>query len=160
MTTFTAARVTGPARRSGWARAGQAGRWLARIVLSAQFLVGGLPKLTADPAMVAMFDDIGAGQWLRLFIGACEVAGAIGVLVPVLVRWAAAGLVGLMVGAAITNVAALHTSPAVPLALLVLAALVATTRNARTVGSRSTRSREILESDMTRTQHDDQEVGR
>ena len=132
MTTFTASpAATRSVRRFGWVRAGRVGRWAARIVLSAQFLVGGTLKLTAEASMVAMFDDIGAGQWLRLFIGACEVAGAIGILVPVLTRLAAAGLVGLMIGAAITNVTALHTSPAVPVVLLTLAAVVAATRNTR-----------------------------
>ena len=131
MTTFTASPATSRVRRSGWVRAGRVARWVARIVLSAQFLVGGMLKLTGSLAMVAMFDAIGAGQWLRLFVGACEVAGAIGILIPALARLAAAGLVGLMVGAVITNVTALHISLAVPLVLLVLATLVAATRTPR-----------------------------
>jgi putative oxidoreductase len=136
MTTFTAAAAASRVRRSGWVRAGRVGRWVVRIVLSAQFVVGGMLKLTANPAMVAMFDDIGAGQWLRLFIGVCEVAGAVGVLIPHLARLAAAGLAGLMVGAAITNVVALQISPAVPLVLLTLAVLVAATRTHRTGSAR------------------------
>jgi uncharacterized membrane protein len=137
MTTFTASpAATQPVRRSGWARVGRVGRWAARIALSAQFLVGGTLKLTAEPTMVAMFDDIGAGQWLRLFIGVCEFAGAIGILLPYLNRLAAVGLVGLMIGAAITNVTALHTSPAVPLVLLTLAAFVAGTCGTRKATSR------------------------
>lgn len=127
MTTFTgspaAARVR-PAR----VRAARIGLWAVRILLSAQFLLGGVLKLTAHPTMVAMFDDIGAGQGMRLLIGACEVAGAVGLLVPRLVRLAAYGLVLLMVGAAVTNVAALATSPAVPLVLLALATVVAVDR--------------------------------
>ena len=87
---------------------------MVRIVLSAQSVVGGTLKLTADPAMVVMVDDIGAGQGLRLFVGACEVAGAVGVLIPPLTRLAAAGLAGLMVGAAITNVVVLQISPRGP----------------------------------------------
>ena len=125
MTTFTAAPATTTGRRAGSARAARIGRWAARLALSAQFVVGGVLKLTADPAMVAMFDDIGAGQGLRLFIGVCEVAGAIGLLVPRLDRLAAIGLVLLMIGAAVTNVVALQISPAVPLVLLVLATVVA-----------------------------------
>lgn len=128
MTTFTAAPATTPVRRTGRARASRIGRWALRILLTAQFLAGGVLKLTADPAMVAMFDDIGAGQGLRLFIGACEVAGAVGLLVPRLTRMAAAGLVLLMIGAAVTNVVTLQISPAVPLVLLGLATVVAATR--------------------------------
>jgi putative oxidoreductase len=134
MTTFTAAPASTPVRRTGWARAARIGLWAARVALSAQFVVGGVLKLTADPAMVAMFDQIGAGQGLRLFIGACEVAGAIGLLVPGLVRLAAIGLVLLMIGAAVTNVVALQISPAVPLVLLVLATVVAVTRTRKDRG--------------------------
>jgi putative oxidoreductase len=128
MTTFTAAPATTPVRPTGRARAARIGLWAARIALAAQFVAGGALKLTGDPAMVAMFSDIGAGQGLRLFIGACEVAGAIGLLVPRLARLAATGLVLLMVGATVTNVVTLQISPAVPLVLMILAAVVAVTR--------------------------------
>ena len=74
--------------------------------------------------MVSMFDLIGAGQWLRYVVGALEVAGAVGVLVPRLSALAAAGLALLMIGATITNLTVLEASPSSPLVLLVLAALV------------------------------------
>ena len=129
MTTITATSATAErARPSGRVRAARIGLWAVRILLSAQFLVGGALKLIADPATVAMFTDIGAGQWLRLVVGACEVAGAVGLLVPRLTRLAAAGLVLLMTGAAVTNMLALQTSPAVPLVLLTLATVVAVIR--------------------------------
>jgi putative oxidoreductase len=125
MTTFTAAHASTPVRCSRRARAAHVGVWTVRVLLSAQFLVGGVLKLTASPAMVAMFDDIGAGQGLRLLVGACEVVGAIGLLVPRLARLAATGLVLLMVGAVVTNVVVLQISPALPLVFGVLAAVVA-----------------------------------
>ncbi len=128
MTTFTASTETAPVRRSGWARVARVGLWTVRVLLSAQFVIGGVLKLTADPTMVAMFDDIGAGHGLRLLVGICELAGAAGLLVPRLARFAAIGLVGLLVGAAVTNVVILQTSPAVPLVLLALATVVATAR--------------------------------
>ena len=128
MSTLTASPVTAPARRSRRARAARIGLGAVRVLLSAQFAAGGVLKLIANPQMVTMFDDIGAGQGLRLLVGVCEVAGAIGLLVPRLVRLAAIGLAALMVGAAVTNVVALHTSPVLPLLLLALALLVAVTR--------------------------------
>ena len=134
MTTFTASPADTPVRRSGWTGAARIGLWAVRIVLSAQFVVGGVLKLTADPPMVAMFDDIGAGQGLRLLVGVCEVAGGVGLLVPRLFRLAATGLVLLMVGAAVTNVVALQISPAVPLVLLVLATVVAVARTRKGSG--------------------------
>ena len=74
--------------------------------------------------MVWMFDEIGSGQWLRYLVGALEVAGGIGVLVPRLSVLAAAGLALLMVGATVTNLTVLDAPPWSPLVLLVLAALV------------------------------------
>jgi putative oxidoreductase len=133
MSTFTTSPTTGTTtgvRRPRRARAARITRAAVRLVLAAQFAAAGVLKLVADAQMVAMFDDIGAGQGLRLLVGACEVAGAVGVLVPRLARLAAAGLVALMVGAAVTNVVALHTSPVLPLVLLLLAALVVLTPRA------------------------------
>ncbi len=133
MTTFTAAPAATSVRHSGRVRAARIGRWAVRVLLAAQFVAGGVFKLTGDPTMVAMFDDIGAGQGLRLLVGACELAGGIGVLLPRISRLAAAGLVGLMIGAAVTNVVALQISPVVPLVLLGLALLVAATRTRKEI---------------------------
>ena len=125
MTTFTANPAGTSVRRSLRTRAAGIGLWTVRILLAAQFTIGGVLKLTAEASMVTMFDRIGAGQGLRLFVGICELAGAIGLLVPRLAWVAAAALVLLMIGAAVTNILALHISPALPLVLGALAALVA-----------------------------------
>ena len=125
MTTFTATHAFTPVRRSRRTRAAHVGVWTVRVLLSAQFVVGGVLSLSASPAMVAMFEDIGAGQGLRLLVGACEVAGAVGLVISRLARLAATGLVLLMIGAAVTNVVALQISPAIPLVLLALATVVA-----------------------------------
>ncbi|WP_084956818.1 DoxX family protein [Thermoactinospora rubra] len=98
--------------------------WAGQAVLAVQFAMGGAVKLAGDPAMVDMFEAIGAGQWFRYLVGALEVAAAIGLLVPRLCRMAALGLVGLMAGAAVTNIAILHTQPWLPLALGTVAALI------------------------------------
>ncbi|MBB3325753.1 DoxX family protein [Microlunatus antarcticus] len=95
--------------------------WIARAFLALVFLGAGASKLAGDPTMVAMFDQMGSGQWLRLLVGALEVAGAIGVLVPRLSLLAATGLALLMLSAAVTNVTVLDASPWTPLALLVVA---------------------------------------
>lgn len=131
MNTFalrSTARTASPTR-SGRART--VGIWVVRIGLGAQFVMGGAAKLAGDAQMVAMFDDIGAGQWFRLLVGILEVAGGIGLLVPRrprLTRLAAAGLVALMVGAAITNVGVLGTAPTLPLVFGALAGAVALVR--------------------------------
>ena len=128
MTTFTTSSATTPVRQSGRARAARIGVWAVRVLLSVQFVVGGILKLSADAQMVSMFDDIGAGQWLRLLVGAGEMAGGVGVLVPRLARPAATGLAVLMAGAAVTNVVVLQISPVLPLVLLAMAVLAAVTR--------------------------------
>jgi len=99
--------------------------WFLRIALAALFLGAGISKLAGEPAMVDMFATIGAGQWLRYFVGACEVAGAVGVLVPRLSVLAAGGLALLMVGASIANVTLLDASPLLTLAIFVVAVLTA-----------------------------------
>ncbi|WP_433367966.1 DoxX family protein [Streptosporangium sp. CA-115845] len=103
--------------------------WVVQLGLALQFASGGLLKLFGDAQMTAMFAEIGVGQWLRIVVGCLELAGAAGLLVPQLARAAAVGLVALMIGATITNVAALGTSPALPLVFLLLAAAVAVLRH-------------------------------
>ena len=99
--------------------------WLGRALLALVFLGAGASKLAGEPAMVTMFADIGAGQWLRYAVGTLEVLGAVGVLVPRTSPLAAVGLALLMVGATATNLTVLGASPWLPLLLLVLAGLVA-----------------------------------
>lgn len=99
--------------------------WLGRALLALVFLGAGASKLAGEPAMVTMFADIGAGQWLRYAVGTLEVLGAVGVLVPRTSALAAVGLALLMVGATATNLTVLGASLWLPLLLLVLAGLVA-----------------------------------
>jgi len=99
--------------------------WLMRIALTGMFLGAGFSKLAGEPVMVEMFEIIGMGQWLRYFVGACEVAGAVGVLVPRVSVLAAAGLALLMVGASVANVTVLDTSPATTIVIFLVALLTA-----------------------------------
>ncbi|MER5333736.1 DoxX family protein [Micromonospora sp. NPDC002717] len=124
VTTRSASRPTG--RR----RTGSIARWIVRVFLAVQFVSGGVLKLIGEPRMVDLFTDIGAGQWLRYLVGVCEVAGALGLLVPRLAALAALGLAGLMAGAVVTNVL-IGANPAVPAAFLLLAAVVAYGRRAQ-----------------------------
>lgn len=99
--------------------------WIPQVALALAIGGGGLAKIFGDAAMVTMFDDIGAGQWFRYAVGLLEVAGAIGLLIPRLAALAALCLVGLLAGAAVTNVALLDTAPVTPLLFLVVAAAIA-----------------------------------
>lgn len=126
MTTTTMATTTTVTSTRGRIRTALS--WVLRLGLALQFASGGLLKLFGEAQMTVMFAEIGAGQWLRIVVGALELAGAAGLLVPRLARAAAVGLVALMIGAAVTNVTALGTSPALPLVFLLLAAAVAVSR--------------------------------
>ncbi len=101
---------------------------VVRVALAVQFAAGGLLKVTGSPAMVEMFADIGAGQWLRYLVGTCELLGGVGLVAPRVAGAAACGLVGLMIGATLTNVLVLEVSPALTLTFLAAAAVVAWAR--------------------------------
>jgi putative oxidoreductase len=99
--------------------------WVLQALLALQFAGGGALKLSGAPVMVDMFETIGAGQWLRLLVGALEVAGALGLLIPRTAGLAALGLCGLLLGAILTNLLILQVGSEVAIVLLLLSALVA-----------------------------------
>ena len=84
--------------------------WAAQIPLAALFVIVAVPKLTGSQQAVQEFGLIGAGQWLRYFVGTAELAGAIGLLTPWLAGLAAAGLAADMAGATIINATVLHNT--------------------------------------------------
>ncbi|GAA1600838.1 hypothetical protein GCM10009789_63800 [Kribbella sancticallisti] len=106
-------------------RPGTVGLWILQVFLAFQFVSAGLMKLAGNEVMIGMFTEIGAGQWLRYVVGALEVAGALGLLVPRLCGLAALGLTGVMAGAVVTNVFVLGYSPAIALGFLLVAGLIA-----------------------------------
>ncbi len=104
MTTLTSTAMTAnqtPAIPRG--RVALVALWLTQIALAGMFFfVGGL-KLTGAPELVALFDAIGVGQWLRYVTGSIEVVSAVALLVP---SWAVFGallLIPTMVGAVVTH---------------------------------------------------------
>jgi putative oxidoreductase len=76
--------------------------------------------------MTATFAELGAGQWLRYVTGTLEIAGAIGLLIPFFAAFAALGLMGVMVGATLSEAFVLEDgNPVAPAILFALAAIVA-----------------------------------
>jgi putative oxidoreductase len=131
ITSTTTARAD---RETGQIHSGKrAGRnkmiWAAQVLLAAVFALAAVPKLAGAHSAVAMFGQIGAGQWLRYLVGAAELAGAIGLLIPRLAGRAAAGLAADMAGASIINIAVLHTAAvALTIPLCAAFALIARAR--------------------------------
>ena len=106
--------------------------WVLQALLALMFAMAGLSKVLGGAAMVEMFATIGAGQWFRYVVGALEIAGALGVLIPRLSGLAALGLACLMAGAAVTNLFILGANPLLPIVLMVVSVLVAWGRRSRT----------------------------
>jgi putative oxidoreductase len=128
MTTTAITRPTG--RPTTLRRTGRIARWVLQVFLAVQFASGGVLKLTGDARMVDLFGDVGAGQWLRYLVGVCEVAAAVGLLVPRLAALAALGLTALMAGAVVTNLM-IGISPAMPAVFLLIAAVIVHSRRAQ-----------------------------
>lgn len=119
-------------RKAPATRPGNVALWVLQVVLALQFAGGGLAKLAGSPELVDLFAGIGAGQWLRYVVGALEVAGAVGLLVPRLSGLAALGLAALMVGATVTNLFVIGERPWLPVGLLLVSAVIAWGRRSRT----------------------------
>ncbi|MFD4137940.1 DoxX family protein [Streptomyces sp. NPDC058572] len=127
-TASAAATATGPGRRTDLAvRALQ-------IVLALFFAVASAaPKLVAHSSAAESFDRIGYGDWYMYLVGALELAGAIALVIPVLSGLSALALMGLMVGAFLTQVVVFDGQYAVtPVVFFVLLAVVARVRRRRT----------------------------
>ena len=55
--------------------------WILRAGIAGAFALFGMEKFT-DPQWVKTFQQIGLGQWFRIFTGAVEIAGGALVLIP------------------------------------------------------------------------------
>ena len=117
-----------PSPTSVRSRAATIALWILQVVLAAAFLVAGGAKLAGAAPMVAVYETIGVGQWFRYVTGIFEIGGAIALLTPRLSALAALWLMSIMVGAIITHVAILHTSPVGPIGLLIGLGIVAYVR--------------------------------
>jgi putative oxidoreductase len=109
--------------------------WVLQALLGVFFVVASAaPKLVGQKYAVEIFDQIGAGQWFRYVIGLIELAGGIGLLIPRLAGLAGLGLVGLMIGAGITQVFILDAPvmATTPVILGVIAGVIAWGRRDRT----------------------------
>lgn len=104
-------------------------RTILKLALTALFLFSGGAKLAGAAMPVDIFEKIGIGQWFRIFTGLLEVGCALAWWSPRYTIPAAALLSATMIGAALTHVFILHTSPLVP--LLTLAGCLALLLTAR-----------------------------
>ncbi|MFI8184890.1 DoxX family protein [Actinacidiphila glaucinigra] len=74
--------------------------WAPQVLLALFFAIAGaMPKLVVHPSAVESFGAIGYGSWFMYLIGALELAGALGLVVPRPAGVAAVAFIGLMAGA-------------------------------------------------------------
>ena len=114
----------------GMGRKGKIALWVVQVLLAALFLFAGAMKFVIPIDQLEAQSGM-SGLFLR-FIGACEVLGALGLILPGLFRiqqqltpLAAAGLVIIMAGATTISAAGGQVSAAVmPLVVGVLCATV------------------------------------
>lgn len=111
--------------------------WGLQVALAALFLFAGGSKLAGAPAMVALFDTIGVGQWFRYVTGLVEAASAVALLVPALAPFGALLLVPTMIGAIVTHLFIVGGSPALPGFLLLGLLTVVWTRRRPLLGALS-----------------------
>lgn len=98
--------------------------WGVRILLAMAFGAAGAAKLVGAPMMVATFEAIGWGQWLRYLTGAVEVLGVVLILLPRTAFFGGLWLGGTMVGAVGTHVFLIGGSPVPAIVLGLLSAVV------------------------------------
>ena len=98
-------------------------RWVPRIGVAVLFLAVGTAKFASDGLWVRVFDQIGFGQWFRVFTGLLQVSGAVLLLVPRL-AWIGAGILSLtMLGAVLVQLFILHSALfAIPAFLMIVTA--------------------------------------
>lgn len=99
--------------------------WVLQALLAAAFLMAGASKLAGVKMVVDEFETIGLGQWFRYLTGILEIAAAVLLVIPRFSSLGAVLLIPIMIGATFVHIAVFKNSPAAPLVLLGLSALVA-----------------------------------
>ncbi|WP_420607303.1 DoxX family protein [Novosphingopyxis sp.] len=107
--------------------------WAARVISALAFGLAGGAKLFGAAALVAIFDQIGFGQWFRYLTGAIELLGAILILVPAAALTGTILLFCVACGAVATHFFLIggNSLPAIVLLFLTGGLLVATRRYQR-----------------------------
>jgi putative oxidoreductase len=98
--------------------------WVVQVLLGAYMIYSGYTLFSSGS--IAKFDEIGVGQWLRYVTGVLEIAGGVGLFVPILCGLAALGLALVLLGATLTELFLVaNGGPLLPLLLMVVSAAIA-----------------------------------
>jgi uncharacterized membrane protein YphA (DoxX/SURF4 family) len=104
--------------------------WVFQVLLAILFIMMGSQKLMGEAEVTANFARWGMPGFMLTAIGALEIAGGLGLLIPKLAGLAAVGLIGIMIGALFTHLShgEMDMAP-VPLVVMVLLAVIVYVRN-------------------------------
>ena len=108
--------------------------WTLQVLVALAFVAAGSGKLLGSPAMIALFDAVGIGQWFRYVTGSLEVLGALLLIIPGTTAFGAVLLASVMAGAVVAHLTVLHTAPTAPFVLFALTALIAWGRRSQLAG--------------------------
>jgi uncharacterized membrane protein YphA (DoxX/SURF4 family) len=104
--------------------------WIAQVLLAALFLFAGVMKFVMPVAEMTKQSSLPG--WFFWFIGVCEILGALGLILPSLLRikpgltpLAAAGLAIIMIGATVISASGGVKAALFPFIALLLSAFVA-----------------------------------
>lgn len=107
--------------------------WIMQILAALMFVSAGTMKLGGDPLMIAVFDQVGIGQWFRFFTGGLEVASALLLVIP-RTSWIGGLLLAFtMAGAVLSHIFILGGSSLIPVGLLLITATIAWKRRPQIV---------------------------
>ena len=98
--------------------------WAVIGLAALAFVAIGTMKLMATPEMHASFAQMGLPSWFGYFIGACEVAGGIGLLIRKLSAPAAAGLALITLGAVGFHISYTPLTQGIPALVLFILSVV------------------------------------
>jgi len=103
------------------------GGWVLRGGVAAFFILMGAEKFPSGPGTpwVAIFEQIGLGQWFRYFTGVIEIGGALLYVFPVTCAIGTAMLACTMLGAAILHIVIRHSVAASLYPAIILIAVIA-----------------------------------
>jgi putative oxidoreductase len=103
--------------------------WSLSAFAAAVLLLSVFMKLSGNPEAVENFLNWGYSDSFRMFIGVCELFGAVGLLIPPFTTLAACGLSIVMTGAVFTHLShAQAPQAAIPLVLLAIVLYLARER--------------------------------
>lgn len=101
------------------------GFWFIKTALTLVFISAGSAKLIGVEEMIAIYDEIGFGQWFRYITGILEVTAGFALLIRKFTLFAALILVCIMIGAIFTHLFLIGGSFIPALVLGILSSFIA-----------------------------------